>query len=240
VLYHVGSVADITERKQAADEIRKLNASLEQRIAERTAELTASEARLRTIVDHAPEAIVVFDGDTARFLSSTCMRRNFTVAPPRIDPARSGGCEPGVSTGRAPSSDGGARLDRSGHRGARRRSSSGCINIAPAGSCPRRCGWSACRREGKNLLRGSIIDNTEHKRIEASLRRRGEQMQKHRDVLLKLARSDKSDFDQALRAITASAAQHDGDRARELLVVAGKRCHARLRTVASARHPECR
>lgn len=30
VLYHVGSVADITERKEAADEIQKLNASLEE------------------------------------------------------------------------------------------------------------------------------------------------------------------------------------------------------------------
>jgi PAS domain S-box-containing protein len=70
VLYHVGSVTDITEQKQAADKIRQLNASLEQHIAERTAELTASEARLRTIVDHAPEAIVVFDGDTGKFLSS--------------------------------------------------------------------------------------------------------------------------------------------------------------------------
>ena len=98
VLYHVGSVTDITERKRAADEIRKLNASLEQRIAERTAELTASEARLRTIVDHAPEAIVVFDGDTAKFLSSNvhaqqlygCTAEELT----RLGP---GGCQPGSS-----------------------------------------------------------------------------------------------------------------------------------------------
>lgn len=69
VLYHVGSVADISERRKAADEIQKLNASLERRITERTAELTASEARLRTLVEHAPEAIVVFDGDSGRFLS---------------------------------------------------------------------------------------------------------------------------------------------------------------------------
>src|SRR5437868_9958122 len=53
VLYHVGSVADITERKLAQDEIKKLNDSLEQRITERTKELTASEARLRTILEHA-------------------------------------------------------------------------------------------------------------------------------------------------------------------------------------------
>ena len=56
VLYHVGSLADITERKKAHDEIHRLNATLERRIAERTAELTASEARLRTLVEHAPEA----------------------------------------------------------------------------------------------------------------------------------------------------------------------------------------
>jgi PAS domain S-box-containing protein len=68
VLYHVGSVADITERKQAQEKVLQLNISLERRIIERTAELTASEARLRTLVDHAPEAIVVFDGDTGGFL----------------------------------------------------------------------------------------------------------------------------------------------------------------------------
>ena len=68
VIYHVGSVADVTERKLAHDEIHKLNATLERRIAARTAELTASEAQFRTLVEHAPEAIVVFDGDTGRFI----------------------------------------------------------------------------------------------------------------------------------------------------------------------------
>ena len=68
LIYHVGTITDISERKQAEDKIRQLNQTLEQRIAERTAELSASEARLRTLVEHAPEAIVVFDGDTGRFL----------------------------------------------------------------------------------------------------------------------------------------------------------------------------
>ena len=60
---------DITERKKTEAENQQLRATLEQRIAERTAELAASEARLRTVVEHAPEAIVVFDCDTGRFLS---------------------------------------------------------------------------------------------------------------------------------------------------------------------------
>jgi PAS domain S-box-containing protein len=69
VSYHVGSISDVTERKRAEAEIRQLNATLERRVAERTAELARSEARLRTLVEHAPEAIVVFDGDTGRFLT---------------------------------------------------------------------------------------------------------------------------------------------------------------------------
>ncbi|MDB6026393.1 MAG: sensor histidine kinase [Verrucomicrobiales bacterium] len=69
VLYHVGSVKDVTRRKKAQEELLQLNATLERRITERTAELAASEARLRTLVEHAPEAIVVFDGDTGKFIS---------------------------------------------------------------------------------------------------------------------------------------------------------------------------
>ena len=61
---------DVSERKRSEDEIRSINATLEQRIAERTAELKASEARWRTILEHAPEAIVVFDGETGNFLTA--------------------------------------------------------------------------------------------------------------------------------------------------------------------------
>jgi len=60
---------DITERKKTEAENQELRSLLEQRIKERTVELAASEARLRTLVEHAPEAIVVFDGETGRFLS---------------------------------------------------------------------------------------------------------------------------------------------------------------------------
>ncbi|MFO1512122.1 MAG: PAS domain S-box protein [Verrucomicrobiota bacterium] len=206
VLYHVGSVADITERKHAEDEIRKLNASLEQRIAERTAELTASEARLRTIVDHAPEAIVVFDGDTARFLSSNVHAQELYGCTAeelkRLGPAE-------VSPEFQPDGRSSAEAARD------------WINQALAGKTPifewlhqhssGRIVPTEVRlvrlpAEGKNLLRASIIDNTEHKRIEEALRQRGEQMQKHRDVLLRLARADKSDFNRALRLVTSQAA----------------------------------
>lgn len=94
---HVLVWRDITERKEAESarcqsekeaRIRQLNAELEQRIAERTYELVEinqqlrteiqerqrtesllkeSEAQARTVVEHAPDAIVVFDFDTGRF-----------------------------------------------------------------------------------------------------------------------------------------------------------------------------
>jgi PAS domain S-box-containing protein len=60
---------DISERKKSEQEIRDLNQTLERRILERTSELSAREAQLRTLIEHAPEAIVVFSGETGRFLS---------------------------------------------------------------------------------------------------------------------------------------------------------------------------
>ncbi|MBE2214621.1 MAG: PAS domain S-box protein [Opitutaceae bacterium] len=47
--------------------LRELNADLERRISDRTLELQQSEARLLTMLDHAPEAIVVLDADSGRF-----------------------------------------------------------------------------------------------------------------------------------------------------------------------------
>src|SRR5271165_3148023 len=51
-----------------------------------------------------------------------------------------------------------------------------------------------------------LQSNDQLKRVEQELRKRGEQVQKHRDVLLGLAHSDKSDFLKALRRICSLAA----------------------------------
>ena len=47
VLYFLGSMRDISERKQARDEIVRLNASLEERVQRRTAQLEAANAELQ-------------------------------------------------------------------------------------------------------------------------------------------------------------------------------------------------
>lgn len=85
----VGVSTDITERKRSAEMLKRAKEDLEQAVAQRTAELiqvnhslrqeievrqhaekavSESEARFRALVEHAPEAIVVFDVTTEKFV----------------------------------------------------------------------------------------------------------------------------------------------------------------------------
>jgi len=54
VLYYEGSLEDITERKQAEEELRRYQEHLEERVEERTAELRESEERYCTLFDGVP------------------------------------------------------------------------------------------------------------------------------------------------------------------------------------------
>ena len=166
VLYHVGSVADITERKKAADEIQRLNATLERRITERTAELSASEARSRTLVDHAPEAIVVFDGDTGRFLSvnaNACRLYGLDadvltrMTPADVSPEFQAGNQRSAELAREKIQE--ALAGKTPVFDWIHRHASGRL-------FPTEVRLVRLPAEGQNLLRASIIDNTERHRRE--------------------------------------------------------------------------
>ena len=65
-----GLGSDITERKQAEEEILKLNADLEEKVVERTATLTQANALLQTMIDHIPDHIFFKDVE-GRFIRNS-------------------------------------------------------------------------------------------------------------------------------------------------------------------------
>jgi PAS domain S-box-containing protein len=88
---------DISERKGAEERIRQLNATLEQRVSERTAELESSEARLRTLVELQRAMFQISEATNAavdlgslyagihRIISGLLAAKNFYIA--LLDPA---------------------------------------------------------------------------------------------------------------------------------------------------------
>lgn len=59
--YYVAVIKDIDAEKRAQREVAKLNAELECRVAERTAALAASEARLASVIENANDAYISLD-----------------------------------------------------------------------------------------------------------------------------------------------------------------------------------
>ena len=63
VLRMVGTLGDISERKQAEEALRTLNAELEQRVRDRTAQLVAANVELRNLFDSLPGLYLVLTPD---------------------------------------------------------------------------------------------------------------------------------------------------------------------------------
>ena len=168
---HVIISRDISERKKAERELLELTQALERRVTERTAALSTSEARLRALVEHAPEAIVVFDGDTGRFLfgnEHACrlygvpMERLAELTPADVSPEFQPGGRRSSELAREKMAEalaGGTPVFEWIHR------------QQPNGRLiPTEVRLLRLPAEGQNLIRASIIDNTERKRAERALR----------------------------------------------------------------------
>lgn len=63
VTHFIAVKRDVTRRRELEDELRRSHAELERRVQERTAELTEREARLSTILNLAPNAIITINDD---------------------------------------------------------------------------------------------------------------------------------------------------------------------------------
>ncbi|HKW85414.1 MAG TPA: PAS domain-containing protein, partial [Burkholderiaceae bacterium] len=80
----VGISRDIHRRKLAEDEIRRLNAELDQRVRDRTADLAAERHLLRTLIDNMPDAIYAKDTESRYILVNQAMAAGVDTAPAKI------------------------------------------------------------------------------------------------------------------------------------------------------------
>ena len=161
---------DISERKNAERDLLELTQVLERRVTDRTAELSASEARFRALVEDAPEAIVVYSADLGHFLfgnQHACdlfgvpMSKLSTLTPVDVSPE----FQPGGQR----TSDLAAEKIREVLAGGMavfdwtHQNSDGRL-------IPTEVRLLRLPAEGQNLIRASVIDNTERKRAELALR----------------------------------------------------------------------
>ncbi len=158
----VGCHVNITARKQAEAALQKAKEELEKRVAERTAELRASEERFATFMHHLPAAAFIKDEDGRAVYSNEYLQKLLNLQD------WDGKTTPELLAGEA-----GQRMREDD----RKALAQGPIRIEetlPAAQSGRRTFETIkfpIHVEGKPTLLGGIaIDITEHKRVEEELR----------------------------------------------------------------------
>ncbi len=167
---HIVVFRDISERRKAECELLELAQALERRVAERTAALSTSEARFRALVEHAPEAIVVFDGDTGRFrFGNEHACRLYGIPMEKLAELTPADVSPEFQPNGGRSSELARDLMMDALAG--KTPVFEWMHRQPSGRLiPTEVRLLRLPAEGQNLIRASILDNPERKRAEQALR----------------------------------------------------------------------
>jgi PAS domain S-box-containing protein len=157
---------DVSERKRAEREVLELNQTLERRILERTAEVTAREAQLRTLIEHAPEAIVVFCGKTGRFLDcNENATRLYGIGRDQLLQSTAGQLTPEFQPDGSASSSAAAKKIQEALRGGTP-GFDWVLRHSDGHLIPCEVRLVRLPGDGPPLIRASILDNSERKRRE--------------------------------------------------------------------------